>query len=198
MAAFPQSPGHLYGLLSGLNAIAPTFSIGVAGAFWLLLPAERQSKDLVSLHQHGFLAIITVIDLLICAAPFRYFHILSTWIFAGAYAINTMLVYYIFGTLLIFWENKSRFLKQAVTLVMRGVPALREIAGTSVLPVQRVAPFRLHQYLLYRKSYFTQLIQLIWIYNVTNFDKEVNRIKNLIFFFRNQSRRNLPIFGLSR
>jgi len=97
MAAFPQSPGHLYGLLSGLNAIAPTFSIGVAGAFWLLLPAERQSKDLVSLHQHGFLAVITVIDLLICAAPIRYFHILSTWIFAGAYAINTMLVYYIFG-----------------------------------------------------------------------------------------------------
>ena len=106
MAAFPQSPGHLYGLLSGLNAIAPTFSIGVAGAFWLLLPAERQSKDLVSLHQHGFLAVITVIDLLICAAPIRYFHILSTWIFAGAYAINTMLVYYIFGMLLRFCGNK--------------------------------------------------------------------------------------------
>merc|ERR1712227_1175204 len=87
IALAPNSPTALYSAVSAFNAIAPTFSIGVAGAFWLLLPAERQSKDLVSLHQHGFLAVITVIDLLICAAPIRFFHILSTWIFAGAYAI---------------------------------------------------------------------------------------------------------------
>lgn len=87
----------MYGLLSGMNAIAPTFSLGVCGAFWFLLPAERQSKDIVSLHQHAFLAIITVADLLISGTPIRFFHIMSTWVFAGCYALNTMIVYYVFG-----------------------------------------------------------------------------------------------------
>merc|ERR1712048_511030 len=84
-------------MVSAFNAIAPTFSIGVAGAFWCLLPAERQSKDLVSLHQHGFLAVITVLDTCFSAAPIRWFHLFSTWIFAGLYSINTMVVYAIFG-----------------------------------------------------------------------------------------------------
>ncbi|CAG5106363.1 Oidioi.mRNA.OKI2018_I69.chr1.g2808.t1.cds [Oikopleura dioica] len=92
----PAMPAAAYGLLSGMNAIAPTFSCGVAFAFWTLLPADRQSTDLVSLHQHAFLAIITVVDLFLVAAPIRYFHIISTWIFAGCYAINTMIVYFLF------------------------------------------------------------------------------------------------------
>jgi len=97
LALFPLMPSPFYGILSGFNAIAPTFSLGVCGAFWILLPAERQSKDIVSLHQHGFLAIITVLDLALSGAPLRFFHILSTWVFAGAYALNTMIVYYCFG-----------------------------------------------------------------------------------------------------
>ena len=71
LAVAPHSPGALYSMVSAFNAIAPTFSIGVAGAFWCLLPAERQSKDLVSLHQHGFLAVITVLDTCFSAAPIR-------------------------------------------------------------------------------------------------------------------------------
>lgn len=97
IALCPTAPGPMYGLLSGMNAIAPTFSLGVCGAFWFLLPAERQSKDIVSLHQHAFLAIITVADLLISGTPIRFFHIMSTWVFAGCYALNTMIVYYVFG-----------------------------------------------------------------------------------------------------
>lgn len=97
LALAPNSPTFMYSSVSAFNAIAPTFSIGVAGAFWCLLPAERQSKDLVSLHQHGFLAVITVADMLFSAAPIRWFHLFSTWIFAGAYSLNTMLVYAIFG-----------------------------------------------------------------------------------------------------
>lgn len=97
VAVFPQLPSPIYGLLSGMNAVAPTFSIGVCGAFWLLLPADRQSTDWVSLHQHAFLAIITVLDLIFTGAPVRFFHIMSTWVFAGCYALNTMIVYYIFG-----------------------------------------------------------------------------------------------------
>jgi len=97
LALFPLMPSPFYGVLSGFNAIAPTFSLGVCGAFWFLLPADRQSKDIVSLHQHAFLAIITVLDLAISGAPLRFFHILSTWVFAGAYALNTMIVYYCFG-----------------------------------------------------------------------------------------------------
>ena len=99
VALQPAMPTAAYGLLSGLNAIAPTFSCGVALAFWTLLPAERQSTDIVSLHQHAFLAVITVIDLFLVASPIRYFHIVSTWIFAGCYAINTMIVYFLFGKL---------------------------------------------------------------------------------------------------
>jgi hypothetical protein len=92
VALFPACPGPIYGLLSGMNAIAPTFSIGVCGAFWLLLPQDRQSTDWVSLHQHGFLAIITLLDLIFTCAPVRFLHIMSTWVFAGAYALNTMIV----------------------------------------------------------------------------------------------------------
>ena len=103
IAFFPAAPMPFYGVLSGLNAIAPTFSIGVAGSFWILLPADRQSKDIVSLHQHGFLAIITVADLLISGAPVRFFHIFSTWIFAGLYALNTMIVFYVFGKFQLFY-----------------------------------------------------------------------------------------------
>ena len=72
LALAPNSPTFMYSSVSAFNAIAPTFSIGVAGAFWCLLPAERQSKDLVSLHQHGFLAVITVADMLFSAAPIRF------------------------------------------------------------------------------------------------------------------------------
>jgi len=72
LAYFPQAPDFFYSALSATNAIAPTFSIGVAGAFWCLLPADRQSTDIVSLHQHGFLAIITVADLIFSAAPIRH------------------------------------------------------------------------------------------------------------------------------
>ena len=72
LAFCPQTHGALYAGVSAFNAIAPTFSIGVAGAFWCLLPKDRQSTDIVSLHQHGFLAIITVIDLIFTAAPIRY------------------------------------------------------------------------------------------------------------------------------
>lgn len=97
LAYFPQAPDFFYSALSATNAIAPTFSIGVAGAFWCLLPADRQSTDIVSLHQHGFLAIITVADLIFSAAPIRWFHLFSTWVFAGCYALNTMVVYYVFG-----------------------------------------------------------------------------------------------------
>jgi len=97
IAVFPSAPGPMYGLLSGMNAIAPTFSLGVCGAFWFMLPADRQSKDLVSLHQHAFLAAITVADLIISGAPVRFFHIMSTWVFAGCYALNTMIVYYMWG-----------------------------------------------------------------------------------------------------
>jgi hypothetical protein len=97
LAHFPQAPDFAFSTLSAFNAIAPTFSIGVAGAFWCLLPAERQSTDIVSLHQHGFLAVITVADLIFSAAPIRWFHLFSTWIFAGSYAANTMIVYYVFG-----------------------------------------------------------------------------------------------------
>lgn len=97
VALFPSLPHPVYGFLSGMNAVAPTFSIGVCGAFWLLLPADRQSTDWVSLHQHAFLAIITVADLIFTGAPVRFFHIMSTWVFAGCYALNTMMVYYIFG-----------------------------------------------------------------------------------------------------
>jgi len=97
IALAPHSPGALYSTVSAFNAIAPTFSIGVAGAFWCLLPVERQSKDLVSLHQHAFLAVITVVDTCFSAAPIRWFHLFSTWIFAGLYSINTMIVYAIFG-----------------------------------------------------------------------------------------------------
>jgi len=97
IALAPNSPTALYSAVSAFNAIAPTFSIGVAGAFWCLLPADRQSKDLVSLHQHGFLAVITVLDTCFSAAPIRWFHLFSTWIFAGLYSINTMVVYAIFG-----------------------------------------------------------------------------------------------------
>jgi len=97
LAFCPQTHGALYAGVSAFNAIAPTFSIGVAGAFWCLLPKERQSTDIVSLHQHGFLAIITVIDLIFTAAPIRWFHLFSTWIFAGCYALNTMIVFFIFG-----------------------------------------------------------------------------------------------------
>ena len=71
LAFCPQTHGALYAGVSAFNAIAPTFSIGVAGAFWCLLPKERQSTDIVSLHQHAFLAIITVIDLIFTAAPIR-------------------------------------------------------------------------------------------------------------------------------
>ena len=71
LAHFPQAPDFAFSALSAFNAIAPTFSIGVAGAFWCLLPAERQSTDIVSLHQHGFLAVITVADLIFSAAPIR-------------------------------------------------------------------------------------------------------------------------------
>lgn len=97
VALQPAMPTAAYGLLSGLNAIAPTFSCGVALAFWTLLPAERQTTDIVSLHQHAFLAVITIVDLFLVASPIRYFHIISTWIFAGCYAINTMIVYFLFG-----------------------------------------------------------------------------------------------------
>jgi len=97
LAFCPQTHGALYSGVSAFNAIAPTFSIGVAGAFWCLLPKERQSTDIVSLHQHGFLAIITVIDLMFTAAPIRWFHLFSTWVFAGCYALNTMIVFFIFG-----------------------------------------------------------------------------------------------------
>lgn len=97
LAFCPSSHQALYAGVSAFNAIAPTFSIGVAGAFWLLLPKERQSTDIVSLHQHAFLAIITVVDILFTAAPIRWFHLFSTWIFAGCYALNTLIVYQIFG-----------------------------------------------------------------------------------------------------
>merc|ERR1712212_233352 len=97
LAFFPQTHWALYASASAFNAIAPTFSIGVAGAFWCLLPKERQSTDIVSLHQHAFLAIITVIDLIFTAAPIRWFHLFSTWIFAGCYALNTMIVFFIWG-----------------------------------------------------------------------------------------------------
>ena len=120
LAMFPMLPSPFYGVLSGLNAIAPTFSLGVCGAFWLLLPPERQSKDIVSLHQHAFLAIITVVDLLLSGAPVRFFHILSTWVFAGAYALNTMIVYYAFGKsslMLLFFEFIAFLIKNVQGMI---------------------------------------------------------------------------------
>ena len=90
LAVNPNSSDRLYRFSNGLNSIAPTWSIGVAGAFWVsfteienffysfllvekyystlfqcLLPADRQTLDLVSLHQHAALAILTFADLLI-------------------------------------------------------------------------------------------------------------------------------------
>ena len=86
LAFCPQTHGALYAGVSAFNAIAPTFSIGVAGAFWCLLPKERQSTDIVSLHQHAFLAIITVIDLIFTAAPIRnWFEIIFRHIFKSQF-----------------------------------------------------------------------------------------------------------------
>merc|ERR1712131_116666 len=84
-------------LRQGLNSIAPTWSIGVAGAFWCLLPKERQTLDLVSLHQHAFLAIVTFIDLVITNSQIQMKQIIPAWSFAALYAINTILVWLIFG-----------------------------------------------------------------------------------------------------
>ena len=62
-----------------------------------LLPKDRQTLDLVSLNQHAFLAIICLVDLLITNSRIRIKDLIPAWLFATAYAINTILVWLIFG-----------------------------------------------------------------------------------------------------
>ena len=108
----PNPSQNIERLLAAFNSIAPTWSIGVSGAFWVslcsrdkvfpcfiqfLLPKDRQTLDLVSLNQHAFLAIICLVDLLITNSRIRIKDLVPAWLFATAYAINTILVWLIFG-----------------------------------------------------------------------------------------------------
>ena len=112
VAVVPNPSQNIERLLAAFNSIAPTWSIGVSGAFWVslcsrdivfpcfiqfLLPKDRQTLDLVSLNQHAFLAIICLVDLLITNSRIRIKDLVPAWLFATAYAINTILVWLIFG-----------------------------------------------------------------------------------------------------
>ena len=80
-----------------MNVSAPTIVLVVSSAYWCLMPAELISTSLVSLHQHGFLAIITFADMLLLASPIRWFHIFPVWLFAGSYASYTYFSFRIWG-----------------------------------------------------------------------------------------------------
>ena len=129
IAIVPNASHNIERLLAAFNSIAPTWSIGVSGAFWVslencqgsekfprnpdwddrqestylnnffqfLLPKDRQTLDLVSLNQHAFLAIICLVDLLITNSRIRIKDLIPAWLFATAYAVNTILVWLIFG-----------------------------------------------------------------------------------------------------
>ena len=126
IAIVPNASQNIERLSAAFNSIAPTWSIGVSGAFWVssenslksgkfsgnldwkppkyvynliqfLLPKDRQTLDLVSLNQHAFLAIICLVDLLITNSRIRIKDLVPAWLFATAYAVNTILVWLIFG-----------------------------------------------------------------------------------------------------
>lgn len=97
IAIVPNASHNIERLLAAFNSIAPTWSIGVSGAFWFLLPKDRQTLDLVSLNQHAFLGIICLVDLCITNSRMRVKDLIPAWLFATAYAANTIFVWLIFG-----------------------------------------------------------------------------------------------------
>merc|ERR1711868_4835 len=127
IAIVPNASKNIERLLAAFNSIAPTWSIGVSGAFWFLLPKDRQTLDLVSLNQHAFLAIICLVDLLITNSRIRIKDLIPAWLFATAYAANTILVWLIFGQdrdaiyPMIDYTNKFNFAIQFNLVLIFGV-----------------------------------------------------------------------------
>lgn len=79
------------------NAMASTSSITITGVYWGLMDKDKLSTAIHSLHQHGGLGVITFSSLLLSHDPFPFVYVVSTWMFAGTYAIYVYILYSIYG-----------------------------------------------------------------------------------------------------
>lgn len=62
-------------------------------AYWGQMPPDQLTIDVLSLHQHTFLAVITFVDTLITPISYRWYHIFGYYVYGACYTTNALIAY---------------------------------------------------------------------------------------------------------